>query len=212
MGNLPQVPATCCRSRRPPSAQSLRQRVLARCKTGRISGRKKGLRKSHLSQQGTPVPSQQNPRPVLSLIGGHIDPTVFRPRSAPNTHKGQHASASGSPGSVPFCLRGGHSAVSPRGRKLMGRFATPALEDAPRRQATGRGHSLVPYGHLSDPRCLPDAPYGFFPVTATLGLVAPSQSRLLCPVRPPQRPHRDSASPRLPPGVVLKSVPPGVVL
>lgn len=31
----------------------------------------------------------------------------------------------------------------------MGQFAVPAPEDAPREQATGRGHPLAPGGHLA---------------------------------------------------------------
>lgn len=151
------------------------------------------------TEDAHPIPSQQNPRPVLSLIGGHLDHTVFRLMRAPNTHKGQHASARGSPGSMPFCLRGGHSAVAPRRRKLMGQFATSTLEDAPRRQATGRGHSLVPCGHLRDPRCLLMPLSGSSQSPATLGLVAPSSGRFpIPPVLPSPSPPPPAPGPREP--------------
>lgn len=66
----------------------------------------------------------------------------------------------------------GHSAVSPRWRKLMGQFATRALEDAPGRQG---GHQLG----SRVPRCFSDDHYPFFPVTAPLRLVAASNGQ--CP-------------------------------
>lgn len=101
---------------------------------------------------------------------GHPYPPYYA-SELPNTHKGQHVSACGSPGSV-VCL-GGSGAFSclSQMEKTNGQFATRALEDAPGRQG---GHQLG----SRVPRCFSDGHYPFFPVTAPLRLVAASNGQL----------------------------------
>lgn len=56
-----------------------------------------------------PLKTSGQPSPWL---GGQPDPTLFSLRTAPNTHKGQHTSAYGSPGSERLFLAGGISCLS----------------------------------------------------------------------------------------------------
>lgn len=122
-GPRPQVPpprshtpkwATCHRCRRAPSAQTLRQRVLAQCKTGGSSGRKKGFCKSRLLQQRTPIPPLKTPGQASSCSQATVTHAVL-PSERPRTHKGQHTSACDQSGSVRICLERGTRLSPPEG-------------------------------------------------------------------------------------------------
>lgn len=166
----------------------------------------------HFSQQKTPVPSSKKTqaKPLLDPWAIQIPP--YSASELPPTPRG--AARLGMWQSWKCVHLFGWEALSCLSdqEETNAAVCNPALEDAPRGQATGGGHQLAPCG----PRCLPDSTYPFFPVTAPLNLVAQFNGRLpsppICPVRPPHRQHLEPQSPRLPPGVVLKSVPPGVVL
>lgn len=58
-------------------------------------------RKRALQEAVTPTTcSIKTPGPASSWFVGHPDPTLFRLKTAPSTHKGQHTLACASPGSV----------------------------------------------------------------------------------------------------------------
>lgn len=92
MGKLPQVQVRRARGRRAPSAQILRQRVLAHSKTGGASGKKKDSARVVYPNRERPSPSPKNPRPGLSLLPGHTDPTLCCLRTPPHPQGAAHPS------------------------------------------------------------------------------------------------------------------------
>lgn len=199
MGNLPQVPARRCWSRRAPSVQNLRQRVPDPRQTGGTSGRKKNSARVIYSNRECPSHPPKKHKPGLDR--GPPIPHHITPQKCPTPTRGSTSRHVPVLEALSVWVVVGHSAVSPRRRKLMGQFAKRALEDAPRGQG---GHELG----IRDSRCLPDVHYPFFPVTVQWAAAEP----LALPSPSSHRPHSEPPSQCLPPGVVLKSVPPGVVL
>lgn len=98
-GNLAQVQVRRSWSRRAPSAQIPRQRVLAQWKTGGAPGRKKDSSRVVYPDRERPSPSPKSPRPGLPLLSGHSDPTLFCLRTPPNPQGAAH------PGMWSFCKR-----------------------------------------------------------------------------------------------------------